>query len=156
MDMTNLPLLTEITGTGKVRRLQTQISISKDVAEVWNAITETKHIGHWWTHGTVGKRAGEAFQLADREEVKGTIICMRAPHVFEFTWHELFERLKDYLERALHLSPLPRSTGQTRRIDEGKDPVDAHHQQQIKVMFHLPAKHHAKNKYGDTPLPFPA
>ena len=80
--------LTEITGTGKARRLETRIRILKPVTTVWEAITEPQHLRHWWTDGTIGKSAGEAMQLGKPEDLSGTIICMRAPHVFEFTWHD--------------------------------------------------------------------
>ncbi|MCR9258789.1 MAG: hypothetical protein NXH95_03640 [Pseudomonadaceae bacterium] len=62
--------------------------------------------------GTLGKRAGETFQLADREdltEVAGnnTLVTLvqLAPAQSAFGaasgWHEAFERLKDYLERGV-------------------------------------------------------
>ena len=108
--MTNPHRLTEVTGSASVRRLQTRILVAKAVTEVWSAITETKHLGHWWTNGTVGKHAGEAIQLAEPEDLNGTIICMRAPHVFEFTWH-------DNLSEAAHPEWIEPSTNGLVRFD---------------------------------------
>ena len=80
--------LTEIVGIGPVRRLQTTIEIKAPVDTVWESITEARHVEQWWTAGEIGSTAGEPIVLEDGASVRGTIMVMMAPYVFEFTWND--------------------------------------------------------------------
>ncbi len=80
--------LTEIHGHGDTRRLQTRNTIKAPIDVVWDALTNMQHIKKWWTEGEMGSAPGEKFQLGSPEELRGTIVTMMKPHVFEFTWHD--------------------------------------------------------------------
>ena len=77
--------LTEIHGSGAVRRLQTRNEIQAPIHVVWDALTQIEHIKSWWADGVVGSQVGEPFQLGGEEDINGTIITMMKPHIFEFT-----------------------------------------------------------------------
>ena len=80
--------LTTVNGTGPVRRLQVQTLIHAPIEKVWQAVTQIEHVKQWWADGAIGSQAGESITLGDGQDVNGTILVMREPYIFEYTWHD--------------------------------------------------------------------
>jgi len=94
--------LTEVHGTGGIRRLQTRSEIRAPIDTVWDAITQIEHVKNWWADGEIGKKVGEPFRLAGEEDLSGTIVNLMKPHIFEFTWHDDPEKAarREWIEEA--------------------------------------------------------
>ncbi len=86
--MVNNERLTQIRGTGPVRRLEIDILLSASIQAVWNAITLDELMQQWWTGGEVEVKDEGRIVLEDGAAVNGTVKCCRPPYVFEFTWND--------------------------------------------------------------------
>ncbi len=109
--------LTQVRGIGPVRRLQTQIEIQAPIDTVWESLTQAEHVAQWWTRGEIGATAGDAIVLDDGESLRGTILVMMKPYVFEFTWHVS-------LEHAAHpewIEPVTRGLVRFDMIELGRE-----------------------------------
>jgi len=81
-------LLTQVTGSGPIRRLEIKISIGANILSVWNALTDSQRVKYWWTTGVIEAKEGGRFILDEGEEVNGTVKVCHAPYMFEFSWND--------------------------------------------------------------------
>ena len=51
-------LLTSVSGTGPVRRLEIRYRLKVPIHSVWNAITRIDEVRHWWTGGLLEEKEG--------------------------------------------------------------------------------------------------
>ncbi|MEM9624250.1 MAG: SRPBCC domain-containing protein [Pseudomonadota bacterium] len=92
----------QIQGGGPVRRIALQNTLAHGLAEVWEVLTEVKHVQHWWPDwqpgGVIEPREGGRICLGEGAWIHGTIKVWRPPHILEFTWQEHLGHAPDWLE----------------------------------------------------------
>lgn len=86
--MTESTLLTRVSGSGPVRRLEIKLEIDSPIQKVWSALTDSNKVQNWWTAGIIEPREGGRFILDDGNEVNGTVKMCYPPYIFEFTWND--------------------------------------------------------------------
>lgn len=92
IDVDNTKRLTQVTGSGAVRRLEISIEINAPIQSLWNALVDSRKVEIWWTGGTIETYEGGRFILDDGAEVNGTVKVCHAPYIFEFTWNDSPEK----------------------------------------------------------------
>lgn len=111
--------LTEISGTGPVRRLEIQIEIAASIDAVWDAITQAEQVAHWWTNGTIEAREGGRIVLEDGSAVNGTVKVSSRPNLFGFTWN-------DHPEKAAHphlIDPVSKSPVMFQLVEQDENTI---------------------------------
>lgn len=103
-------LLTEVTGTGPVRRLEIRLNLAAGIESVWHAISRSEELAIWWTGGRLEAREGGRIVLEDGHEVNGTVKLCYPPYLFAFSWN-------DAPESAGHPSLIDATTRSTVRFD---------------------------------------
>lgn len=103
-------LLTQVTGSGPVRRLELKVTINAQIQNVWEYITVSEKIENWWAGGIIEPREGGRFILEDGSEVNGTVKICYPPYIFEFSWN-------DAPENSGHPHLIDSSTKSTVRFD---------------------------------------
>ncbi len=86
--MSDSNLLTKVTGTASVRRVEIKLELNSSIQDVWEAITDNEKVKHWWTDGIIEAREGGKFVLEDGSEVNGTVKLCHPPYLFEFSWND--------------------------------------------------------------------
>lgn len=103
-------LLTQVTGSGPVRRLEIKITINAPIQIVWDSITVSEKMKNWWEGGIIEPHEGGRFILGDGSEVNGTVKVSHHPYIFEFSWN-------DSPENSGHPSLIDPYTKSTVRFD---------------------------------------